>query len=85
MEVMAANQEEFHNMPTLEPVPEPEETFEEFLNEQVYGTYNPGEPRDQSEKNHRFIQDMMPHYNRQQLEVFHRIIVRHNLLATIEQ
>ena len=84
MEAMAANQDEYHNMPALDPVPEPEETFEEFLDGQVQGTYNPGATRDQSERNHRYIQDMMPHYNRQQLEVFHRIFVRNNLLVTVE-
>ena len=72
------------HMPALDPVPEPEKTFEEFLNEQFHGTFNPGEARDQSEKNHRYIQDLLPYYNRQQLEVFYRIFVRNNPLVTVE-
>ena len=47
--------DEYHNMPALEPVPEPEETFEEFLDGQFHGTFNPGATRDQSERNHRYI------------------------------
>ena len=81
---MEVENDEHHNMPALEPVPEPEKTFEEFLDGQIQGTYNPRAARDQSERNHRHIQDLLPHYNRRQLEVFHRILVRNNPLVTVE-
>ena len=45
-------------MPPLEQVPEPEETFEEFIDEQLHGNYNPG-IHDQSDANHDLIRSMV--------------------------
>ena len=79
-----SDNEEYQDMPPLEQVPEPEETFEEFIDEQLEGSYHPGNQPDQSEANHDLIRSMIHEYNPQQLEVFYRIFVRRNLLVTFE-
>ena len=79
-----SDNEEFLDMPPLEQVPEPEEMFEEFIDEQLEGSYHPGTQPDQSKANHDLIRSMIHGYNSQQLEVFHRIFVRRNLLVTVE-